>query len=180
MSRSPYTCRDLGYLKSWGNGERGSKCPWRKHTGLQFGCSLIDSTNTNLFKRDCKFHHEFQELDVPFPMIHDILSITLLRAQQRYAPGHFLLPDTEKLLSLSINHSKSPLPVSYDLASISSPPSHTHPSYFPPAIVNLSTKFTTTAANSAIVKIVGPNRSSKPPCPRILILLARQWNVNSA
>lgn len=37
-----------------------------------------------------------------------------------------------------------------------------------------------TAQNSAIVKIVGPNRSSKPPCPRIRMLFARQWNVNRA
>ena len=52
--------------------------------------------------------------------------------------------------------------------------------YFPSPIVNLNTKFTTTAANSEIVNIVGPSRSSKPPWPLSRILLARQWNVNRA
>ena len=36
--------------------------------------------------------------------------------------------------------------------------------------VNLNTKFTTTAAKSAIASTVGPNLSSKPPCPRIRML----------
>jgi hypothetical protein len=53
-------------------------------------------------------------------------------------------------------------------------------SYLPSPMVILRTKFTITAANSAIAKIVGPSRSSKPPCPRIRMLLARQWNVKSA
>ena len=31
-----------------------------------------------------------------------------------------------------------------------------------------------------MVSIVGPSRSSKPPCPLCRMLLALQWNVNSA
>lgn len=38
----------------------------------------------------------------------------------------------------------------------------------------LNTKFTMTAANKATASTVGPIRSSKPPCPRCLILFARQ------
>ena len=40
-------------------------------------------------------------------------------------------------------------------------------------------KLTTTAANSATARIVGPNRSSNPLCPRRRILCARQWNVTT-
>jgi hypothetical protein len=47
-------------------------------------------------------------------------------------------------------------------------------------MVILRTKLTITAANSAIARMVGPSRSSNPPCPRIRMLLARQWKVNSA
>ena len=50
-------------------------------------------------------------------------------------------------------------------------------SYVP---VTLSTKLTTTAPASTIANTVGPNRSSKPPCPLSRILLARQWKVTSA
>jgi hypothetical protein len=52
--------------------------------------------------------------------------------------------------------------------------------FFSLPMVNLNTKLTMTAAKSAIVKIVGPRRSSNPPCPRIRMLLARQWNVKRA
>lgn len=37
-----------------------------------------------------------------------------------------------------------------------------------------------TAARRAIASTVGPNLSSKPLCPLILILFARQWNVTNA
>lgn len=47
-------------------------------------------------------------------------------------------------------------------------------------MVTLRTKLTTTAAKSASVRTVGPSLSSKPPWPRILMLFARQWNVNRA
>ena len=47
-------------------------------------------------------------------------------------------------------------------------------------MVNLSTKLTTTAAKRASVRMVGPSLSSKPPWPLILMLFARQWNVNRA
>ena len=50
----------------------------------------------------------------------------------------------------------------------------------PPAPVILSTKLTTTAANSAKVSTVGPNRSSNPPFPRIRMFFARQWKVTNA
>jgi len=52
--------------------------------------------------------------------------------------------------------------------------------FFSLPTVNLKTKLITTAANSAIVRIVGPSLSSKPPWPRIRILLARQWKVKRA
>jgi hypothetical protein len=52
--------------------------------------------------------------------------------------------------------------------------------FFPEGIVNLKTKLTTTAANSAKAKTVGPYRSSNPACPLLLILFALQWKVNSA
>lgn len=43
-----------------------------------------------------------------------------------------------------------------------------------------STKLTITAASNNTASAVGPNRSSKPACPRTLIDLARQWYVLSA
>lgn len=46
--------------------------------------------------------------------------------------------------------------------------------------VTRSTKLTTTAPASTTANTVGPNRSSKPPCPLSRILLARQWKVTSA
>lgn len=49
-----------------------------------------------------------------------------------------------------------------------------------PPSLNLSTKLTTTAAANATANTVGPHRSSKPPCPLIRILFARQWYVKSA
>jgi hypothetical protein len=63
---------------------------------------------------------------------------------------------------------------------INSFPVYQPKSYLLLPIVNLNTKLTMTAANSASVKIVGPRRSSKPPWPRMRMLLARQWNVKSA
>jgi hypothetical protein len=63
---------------------------------------------------------------------------------------------------------------------INSFPVYQPKSYLLLPIVNLNTKLTMTAAKSASVKIVGPRRSSKPPCPRMRMLLARQWNVKSA
>lgn len=53
-----------------------------------------------------------------------------------------------------------------------------HCSLFPCVILN--TKFTTTAANNANASTVGPNRSSNPLWPLILMLFALQWNVTSA
>jgi len=46
--------------------------------------------------------------------------------------------------------------------------------------VTRKTKFTMTAASSATAKILGPNLSSNPPCPRCRMLFARQWNVTKA
>lgn len=48
-----------------------------------------------------------------------------------------------------------------------------HTSQRPPSL-NLSTRFTTTAAARAAANTVGPHLSSNPPCPLILILFARQ------
>jgi hypothetical protein len=77
-------------------------------------------------------------------------------------------------------------PVSFSFDYTQMPQPQCHPSLSTTARVanypwvNLNTKLTMTAQNSAIVKTVGPNRSSKPPCPRIRMLLARQWNVYKA
>lgn len=60
--------------------------------------------------------------------------------------------------------------------------SHSSPGFLiqrPPSR-NLSTKLTTTAAASATANTVGPHLSSKPPCPLMRMLFARQWYVNRA
>lgn len=44
----------------------------------------------------------------------------------------------------------------------------------------LNTKLTTTATPTKSASTLGPNLSSKPPCPLNLILLALQWYVTSA
>ena len=69
------------------------------------------------------------------------------------------------------------------LPNISPFPHPAHSSHFPspsPPSTTLNTKFTNTATANAIASTVGPTRSSNPPCPRIRILRARQWNVISA
>ena len=58
--------------------------------------------------------------------------------------------------------------------------STTGPPYHRPPSLNLRTRLTTTAAASATANTVGPHLSSNPPCPLILMLLARQWYVKSA
>lgn len=74
--------------------------------------------------------------------------------------------------SSSFPSSSSPIPLP--------PKNRANPAYFLFSLTTRSTKFTTTAANSAIVNTVGPNLSSNPPCPRCRMLVARQWKVTRA